>query len=72
MKRYKVVQDARGHWGILDTHHQDFASWGYPGDPGDSGAEDVYYIIEYASILNSGQSTKENFDWDGYLPREEA
>ena len=70
MKRYKVVQDARGYWGIWDREADDFASWGYPGDPG---AEDIDYIVEDSSMLNSGQMAKEIFDWDGeYLPRENA
>lgn len=69
MKRYKVVQDARGYWGIWDREDDDFASWGYLGD---SGAEYVYSIFVTSSMLNSGQIATEGFYWGEYLPRENA
>lgn len=66
-KRYKVVQDARGYWGIWDTEADDFASWGYSKE---TGAEDHYYVFENAGRLNHGYWTREEFEWDGaYLPR---
>ncbi len=70
MKRYKVVQDARGYWGIWDRENEDFASWG---DGSWAGAECLDEIIHYAGELNAGVSVRGEFSWDGkYLPREEA
>lgn len=70
MKRYKVVQDARGHWGIWDTEADDFASWG--SDFGkESGAWPLDDIVYYAVLLNTGKGDRETFDWDGeFIPRE--
>lgn len=74
MKRYRVVQDARGHWGIWDTEDDDFASWGsYLRD--DSGAWALEDIVYYAGILNTFDDVRERqeFEWDGeYLPRTDA
>lgn len=71
MKRYKVVQDARGYWGIWDTEADDFAHWGYNLS---TGADCLDEIIYYAWKLNSDIShDREEFSWDGeYLPREDA
>lgn len=68
-KRYKVVQDARGHWGIWDTEEGDFASWGE--DPY-TGAEFWEEIILYSQGLNfDNWRDREEFEWDGeYFPRE--
>ncbi len=71
MKRYKVVQDARGYWGIWDTEANDFASWGIGSH--DTGAEEYYYIFENTARLNRGYWTRKKFEWDGkYLPRTDA
>lgn len=70
MKRYKVVQDARGHWGIWDTEADDFASWG-SNLSNDSGAWALDDIVYYATLLNSEEDDRESFGWDDeYLPRE--
>lgn len=67
MKRYKVVQDDRGHWGIWDTEADDFASWG------EWGAWAVSEMVRFAGHLNSDDSDRRFFRWDGeYLPRAEA
>lgn len=70
-KRYRVVQDARGYWGIWDREAEDFASWGYPGY---TGSDDFYYIFDNAEGLNQGYGPpRKEFEWDGeYLPRAEA
>lgn len=70
MKRYTVVQDARGYWGIWDRPCEDFASWG---DGYQTGAECLDEMIYYSWELNTGVATREEFSWDGeYLPRKEA
>lgn len=72
MKRYKVVQDARGYWGIVDTFGMDFASWGSTEDTGAWALDEIVY---YAGNLNTFDDVREReeFSWDGeYLPRAEA
>lgn len=71
MKRYKVVQDARGHWGIWDTEADDFASWGYRHWTGAKSLDEINY---YAGELNTDiKYDREEFEWDGkYLPRGKA
>jgi hypothetical protein len=70
MKRYKVVQDARGYWGIWDREANYFAAWGYNSS---TGADLLDEIIYYAWELNSGKGNREEFVWDGeYLPKGKA
>lgn len=72
MKRYKVVQDARGHWGIWDTEADDFASWG-DDFLKESGAWALDDIVYYAGLLNTDNDDRESFEWDGvYIPRTDA
>lgn len=69
-KRYKVVQDARGYWGIWDRENEDFASWG---DPLWTGAECIDDMVHWAAKLNSWDASHDEFGWTGeYLPRENA
>lgn len=68
MKRYKVVQDARGHWGIWDTEADDFASWGENASV--NLARVLEGMVHYAGLLNTDNDDRESFGWDGeYLPR---
>lgn len=70
MKRYKVVQDARGYWGIWDTEAEDFASWGSGMSTGAWILDDIVY---YAGDLNREDAERDMFEWDGvYLPRTDA
>lgn len=68
MKRFKVVQDARGNWGIHNTtdrwHEGSFASWGkhYPIDD----------IVKCAVRLNAGVMQVRDFHWTWYYPREQS
>lgn len=69
-KRYKVVQDARGYWGIWDRETDDFASWGYPYN---SGAWALRIMAIFSTTLNLNEVHRNVFEWDGeYLPRGEA
>ncbi|AXC36332.1 hypothetical protein SEA_FORK_106 [Microbacterium phage Fork] len=73
-KRFKVVRDADGDWGILDTVAAEFdgvpafASWGaYKG---------VTYwvdeIVDWAANLNTRDALRDDFSWSEYVPREVA
>lgn len=72
MKRYYVLQDARGYWGIRDTGKcplsEVFASWG---NHAYSGAELLDEIVTWARKLNQGISEKDKFAWGFYEPRED-
>lgn len=74
-KRFKVVQDAWGVWGILDTvavefdNVEPFAAW--------EGVGNVYSawlreIAGWAIALNSGNDPRDILDWSEYDPREVA
>lgn len=74
-KRFKVVQDAWGVWGILDTTAlefdgvEPFAGW-----EGVTNVHKVWIfgIFEYAAQLNKGEESRDTFDWTEYAPRELA
>ncbi|AXH50262.1 hypothetical protein SEA_MUSETTA_107 [Microbacterium phage Musetta] len=73
-KRFKVVRDADGEWGILDTVAAEFdgvpafASWG--------AYEGVTYwmdeIVDWAANLNTRDAPRDDFSWSEYVPREVA
>jgi len=68
IKRYKVVQDANGTWGVVDTKKELFAPW--DGCPGHKWVEQ---IVRWALLLNTRQAKKKALYWvDYYRRREEA
>lgn len=77
MKRFKVVQDASGDWGILDTLTlgfqpgtiDGFAGYGFPyGTVG----KWIHLIREHAISLNAGKMDRDEFSWSAYEPREDG
>ena len=71
MKRYRVVQDGRGEWGVWDTHDTvlGFASWGDIAR-GYTGADCLDEIVYYAAELNTGVASRDEFAWTLYTARE--
>lgn len=72
-KRFKVVQDATGDWGILDTLAlqfkseaiHEFAPYGFT----DGTAHKWMKVIhEHAIDLNKGTMDRDEFSWDKYEP----
>lgn len=72
-KRFKVVQNGDGEWGILDTVAVEFdgvmafAAW--------EGIEIRHWLDEiagWAIALNSGNDPRDALDWSEYIPRELA
>lgn len=65
-KRYKVVQDANGNWGIYDGidpwHEASFASYGPHSDLLD-------LIVDTAVDLNRGATKGVHLSWQWYYPR---
>lgn len=71
-KRYKVVQDASGIWGVLDTLRASdgrlnlaFAGW-----DGCAGYRWIDEIVRWAIMLNRADSERYNLHWSLYMPRE--
>ncbi|QWS69473.1 hypothetical protein SEA_NECROPHOXINUS_111 [Microbacterium phage Necrophoxinus] len=73
-KRFKVVQDAWGVWGILDTVALEFGMGAFAGWGGVSRVHSFWLseIVRFAAKLNAGTQDKYTFDWDEYTPREVA
>lgn len=71
-KRYKVVQDANGDLGILDTlaleldsdAEESFAAWEEC-----SATEWLDEILWWATGLNAGTATRSHLAWSTYRPR---
>ena len=65
-KRFKVVQDARGRWGIHNTtdpwQEGAFASWG-------KGYPEHSEIVHWAIALNEGTAHVRDFHWIWYHPK---
>lgn len=65
VKRFKVVQDARGYWGVLDTadgitfaaweNHEDYRIWPE--------------VLDWAIKLNAGTTDIDDFWWGTYRDR---
>lgn len=66
MKRFKVVQDALGNWGVLDTADgKTFAEWERDPDLGSLWSDALRSGIE----LNSGDVDIDDFWWSTYRDR---
>lgn len=64
MKRFKVVQDKYGNWGVLDTVDGEFAAWeSYDGD------SFWYEALVCATDLNAGTAEIEGLFWSTYRDR---
>lgn len=66
-KRFKVVQDALGRWGIYDAgdpwQEASFASFG--------GGGLIDLIVDAAVQLNQGRMRASDLAWTWYYPRED-
>lgn len=67
MKRFKVVQDAKGEWGIYDARdpwrEASFASWGK------KHCDRLDEIVDWAIKLNKGTAKAQDFHWTWYYPK---
>lgn len=67
MKRFKVVQDKYGNWGVLDTVDGEFAAWERQPEPNwGSFWPDA---LRFGIALNCGTAEIEELFWSTYRDR---